>query len=180
MRRAAILSIILLAACGGDGATSTAPSDTLTTSAPAEDTPTSEGEPGPTTTTAASATTTPPAEGVPNACELLDAAEFSALIGFDVGVGDMQSVSPDRSICIYSGGAITAIEIAANYELSRQLIDDDGRETEDVPGLGNGAFYDPFGQVVALGDRYFVAITAGESVEVLTAVAAALLEAAEG
>jgi len=148
---------------------------------PAEAPTTSETESAPSTTTATSQTTTAPSvEGVPDACELIDATELSALIGFDVGEGDPGSVSPDRSICIYSGGAITAIEIAANYELSRQLIDDEGRETEDVPGLGSGAFYDPFGQVVGLGDRYFVAITAGESVEVLTAVAAALLEAAEG
>ena len=111
---------------------------------------------------------------------MIEAAELSALIGFDVGEGDPQSFSADRSICIYSSGAITAIEIAENYELSRQLIEEDGRETEEISGLGNGAFFDPYGQVVVLGDQYFVAISAVEGVDVLTEVAGALLEAAEG
>jgi hypothetical protein len=74
---------------------------------------------------------------------------------------------------------ITSIEIADNYELSRQIIEDDGRATEDVSGVGIAAFYDEAGQLIALGDRYFVGISAaGVDIETLKQAAARLLEGA--
>jgi hypothetical protein len=174
MRRLHILLATLLVACaaGANGA-----SDTTTAAVPAS------------TSTAAAVTTTAPAgetttsgvadgEGVPDACTLITAEELSQLLGVETGEGTPQGASPDRSICIYPAGVITAIEVADNYQASRDLIEDQGRSTEDVAGVGTAAFFDEAGQLVALGDRYFVAVTAPGEIAVLTVVAQRLLEGA--
>jgi hypothetical protein len=156
--------MLVVAGCGGEmGATST----------------TSTGASGESTTTDSE---TPPStsDGVPNACALIGEDELSEILGVTVGLGSGSGASTDRSICIYgTSGVITAIEIADNYELSRQIIEDDGRATEDVSGVGIAAFYDEAGQLIALGDRYFVGISAaGVDIETLKQAAARLLEGA--
>jgi hypothetical protein len=115
---------------------------------------------------------------VPDACGLISSSELSELLGIETGEGSAQSGAPERSICIYPAGAITAIEIAGNYQASRDVIENEGRSTEDVPGVGNAAFFDEAGQLIVLGDRYFVAITAGAEIDVLVEVARRLLEGA--
>lgn len=138
------------------------------------------------TATAVPTTTTPPpptqsygAEGVPDACTLITPAELSTLMGSEHGTGRPQRVSPDRSTCMYPNGTITAVEIAENYEATRGLIEGQGRKTQDVPGVGKAAFYDEAGQLVATGERMFVAVTAfGVDLEKLKQVALALLKAA--
>lgn len=118
-------------------------------------------------------------EGVPDACDLLTPAELSSLVGAEVGEGTSQSASPDRSICLFTDtGLILAIEVGGNYEVSRQLIDDEGRATEDLTGIGTAAFYDPAGQVVALGEQYFVGVSGGGDIETQKQVAARMLAAA--
>ena len=116
----------------------------------------------------------------PNACSLLTSQRLGELLGTDPGQGEPQSVSPDRSVCIYSNGVITAVEIAANYEASRQLVEANGSTTTDIAGVGSAAFYDSNGQVVAKGERYFVAVTFSGPKEKLTEAARELLTAAEG
>jgi hypothetical protein len=118
-------------------------------------------------------------DGVPDACSLITAARLGELLGSDPGDGQPQSVSPDRSICIYSGGVITAVEVAGNFEASRKIIEDNGSTTTDVPGVGNAAFFDSNGQLVAKGDRVFVAVTASAPTEKLSDVARELLAAAD-
>jgi hypothetical protein len=155
---------LVVAGCGGEtSATST----------------TSTGASGESTTTAAEASPST-SDGVPNACALIGEDELSEILGVTVGLGSGSGASPDRSICIYgTAGVITSIEIADNYELSRQIIEDDGRATEDVSGVGIAAFYDEAGQLIALGDRYFVGISAsGIGIETLKQAAARLLEGA--
>ncbi|MET0740553.1 MAG: hypothetical protein ABWZ26_03255 [Candidatus Nanopelagicales bacterium] len=120
-------------------------------------------------------------DAVPGACGLIAADQLSGLVGVDVGVGEEESVSPQRSVCFYSAGVITAVEVAAHYEASRSLIEEMGSTTEDIPDVGLGAFYDANGQVIILGERYFVAVTAyppdrGR----LTEAAKVLLATAEG
>jgi len=168
MRQLRILLVIGLVACGGQTSSTTTPSDT----APGE-----TSTPASATETTATTTETQP-DRVPDACGLISAEELSTLLGIDTGEGTTQGTSPDRSICIYPVGVITAIEIAENYEASRDLIENEGRETQDVSGVGNAAFYDEAGQLVALGDRYFVGITAAGDVDVLAQVATRLLEGA--
>jgi hypothetical protein len=115
----------------------------------------------------------------PNACTLLTAQRLAELLGTDPGQGDPQSVSPDRSVCIYANNVITAVEIAANYEASRRLVEENGSTTTDIPGVGSAAFFDSNGQVVAKGNRYFVAVTFSGPKEKLTEAARELLAAAE-
>jgi hypothetical protein len=119
------------------------------------------------------------ARGVPDACSLMTSARLTELLGTDAGSGDPQSVSPDRSVCFYSGGVITAVEIAGNYEASRRIIEDNGSTTTDIAGLGTAAYYDSNGQVIAKGEKVFVGVTASASMEQLTEAARELLTAAE-
>jgi hypothetical protein len=88
-------------------------------------------------------------------------------------------ISPDRSVCIYANGVITAVEIAANYDGSRRLIEANGSTTTDIAGVGSAAFFDSNGQVLAKGERYFVAVTFSGPTEKLTEAARELLAAAE-
>lgn len=118
-------------------------------------------------------------DGVPDACSLLTAEQLSAALGTDVGTGAPQSAAPERSICIFaSSGLILAVEVAENYARSRELIDEDGRITEDVPGVGNAAFFDPAGQLIVLGNRYFVGVTGGGDLDALKQIATQMLAAA--
>jgi hypothetical protein len=117
--------------------------------------------------------------GVPDACSLLTAARLGELLGTDPGQGQSTSVSPKRSVCFYSNGVITAVEIAANYEASRSIIEANGSTTTDIPGVGTGAFFDSNGQVIAKGERFFVGVTSSVSQEKLTDAARELLAAAE-
>ena len=117
--------------------------------------------------------------GVPDACSLLTATRLNELLGIDPGQGQPTSVSPDRSVCFYSSGVITAVENAANYEASRSIIEANGSTTTDIPGVGTGAFFDSNGQVIAKGQRFFVGVTSSASKEKMTDAARELLAAAE-
>jgi hypothetical protein len=117
--------------------------------------------------------------GVPDACTLITSAQLSQALGADQGTGSPQSFSPERSICIYPTGTITAVEVASHYDSSREIIAGQGRKTSDVSGVGRAAFYDEAGQLVARGDRVFVAITApGVAVDTLRGILATMLAAA--
>jgi hypothetical protein len=98
-------------------------------------------------------------QGVPDACGLITTQQLSQLLGQPAGTGTSTSVSPERSVCVYDGGFITAVEVASHYQGSRDSIDEMSTTT-DVPGVGKGAFYDANGQLIATGDRVFVAVTA--------------------
>jgi hypothetical protein len=162
-RSIVIFVTLVLAACGGE---------TTATSTP------TTGPAGESTTTAAESSPSA-SDGVPDACGLIAEDQLSEILGVPVGAGSGQGASTDRSICIYAtSGVITSIEVADNYELSRQIIEDDGRATEDVSGVGTAAFYDEAGQLIARGDRYFVGISAAGDIETLKLVAARLLEGA--
>lgn len=126
--------------------------------------------------------TNPPAAGgqLPDACTLIAADRLGQLLGVSVGTGNSAGVSAERSICIYANGVITGVEVAANYDSSRKLIEDTGgRKTTDIAGLGRRAFHDEAGQVIASGDRVFVAVTAsGVDQAKMVAVCKELLAAA--
>jgi hypothetical protein len=153
------MGVITLGGCS-NGADTASPDDAGTTSTSsatdASETPAAEQPP----------TESPPADAnadagaVPPACDLVSTEELSAHLGVDVGVGEESSVSPQRSVCFYPTGVITAVEVAENYEASRAVIEEMGSTTEDIPGVGRGAFYDANGQVIVLGERYFVAVAA--------------------
>jgi len=119
------------------------------------------------------------AGGVPDACSLMSAARLGELLAVDPGSGQSQSVSPDRSVCFYDGGVITAVEIAGNYEASRKIIEDNGSTTTDIAGLGTAAFHDSNGQVIAKGEKFFVGVTAVAPADRLADAARELLAAAE-
>jgi hypothetical protein len=156
-----IVLIALLAGCDGQNSPTTAgPNADADSSAPAE---ASGSE----------------SNAVPDACALMTAARLGALLGVDPGSGEPRSVSPDRSVCFYSTGVITAVEIAANYEASRRIIEDNGSTTTDIAGVGTAAFYDSNGQVIAKGEKYFVGVTAVVPADRLTDAARELLAAAE-
>jgi hypothetical protein len=172
---ASVLVISLSAGCGRDSGADTAASPP--TSAQSASTP----QPTPTESAAASS--------VPDACTLISSAELSDLLGSDQGKGTTQSVLPDRTACHYESGTITAVELADNYEASRAIIEDDpSRTVTDVSGVGQDAFFDDLGgvaQLVAKGERYFVAVTfvydSPESgIETGKQIAAKMLAAAEG
>jgi hypothetical protein len=113
--------------------------------------------PAPPTTSAAKAD----ASGVPDACSLISSDRLGQLLGSNQGAGSGQGPAPERSICIYAaGGTITAVEVASHYQASRDIIEDQGRKTTDVSGVGKAAFFDEAGQLVATGERVFVAVTA--------------------
>ena len=115
-------------------------------------------------------------EGVPDACGLVAREKLQEILGFDPGDPTPNSVSPDRSVCIYSNGVITAVEIAENYEASRDIIESNGSTTTDVAGIGTGAYYDSNGQLIAKGQRYFVGFAAGGvSIERMTEVVKIML-----
>jgi len=103
---------------------------------------------------------TEPAGPAPDACALISSDEIEAITGMNPGVGST-SGGEDRSICIYEGGFITSVEIAANYEASKEIIEQD-RPIEPVSDVGTEAYWDTQGQLVALGDDgYFVGVTIG-------------------
>ena len=102
-------------------------------------------------------------DAVPDACTLITEEELSDLLESDQGTGQSNSVSPDRSICTFPTGTITAVEIASNYDATRSAIEQQGFPTQDVSGVGNSAFFEDAGggvaQLVAQGDEVFVAVT---------------------
>ncbi|MCI0688146.1 MAG: hypothetical protein L0Y54_13045 [Sporichthyaceae bacterium] len=176
---------ILTAGCGGDGDDTAAGSPTPTASTPA----TGASTPGTPASTPSTPEPTGGAGGVPDACTLISSAKLSDLLGSDQGTGQQQSLTPQRSVCMYESGTITAVEIAANYEASRDLIANDSSHVmSNVGGVGNEAFFDDVGgvgQLVAKGDRFFVAVTfvyehRDSSIETAKQIAAAMLAAAEG
>ena len=137
------LSIALFgAACGDDG--ESAEDDPLADDATGQETDAFDGE------------------AVPDACTLITSEELSEYLESDQGTGQSMSVSPDRSICVFPTGTITAVEIAENYDASRRAIEQQGFTTEDVSGVGNSAFFENAGggiaQLVAQGDDVFVAV----------------------
>ena len=121
-----------------------------------------------------------PSETVPDACTLLSQADLTQILGTDPGAGSTRGDGHERSVCFFANGTITAVEIAGNYDASRALIEQQGRKTTDVTGVGNAAFFDPAGQLVARGDKVFVAVTAfGVDAEKLKAACAKMLAAAK-
>lgn len=122
----------------------------------------SEGGTPPANTGSSPGATNPAAGNgaVPDACGLITAEQLGQLLGKPAGTGSPASVSPERSICVYDGGIITAVEVADHYDGSRDSIEQNGSTTTDVPGVGQGAFYDSNGQLIATGTRVFVAVTA--------------------
>ena len=176
---ASVLVISLSAGCGGgSGADSATSPPTTAQSASASQPQATESQ-----------TASPVASSVPDACTLISSPELSELLGGDQGTGSTQSVTADRSVCFFESGTITAVEIAGNYAASRAIIEDDpSRTVTDVSGVGQEAFFDDLGgvgQLVAKGERYFVAVTfvydSPESgIETGKQIAAKMLAAAEG
>lgn len=122
----------------------------------------------------------PASSGVPDACTLISEQELTTLLGEAQGTGKESRVSPDRSTCMYTSGLITAVEIAANYEKSKAIIEQEGRKTTPVTGVGQAAFWDEAGQLVAKGNQVFVGVTKFQSnPDELRPVAVKLLSAAD-
>ena len=174
---ASVLVISLSAGCGGDSGPTAASPPTAVQSASVSQQP-----------PIASQTGSPVASSVPDACTLISSAELGELLGGVQGAGSTQNVTADRSVCFFESGTITAVEIADNYAASRAIIEDDpSRTVTDVSGVGQEAFFDDLGgvgQLVAKGERYFVAVTfvydSPESgIETGKQIAAKMLAAAE-
>ena len=116
----------------------------------------------------------------PNACEAISADELSEIAGKDQGKANDMTAADSRSVCLYDSGTILAIEVAGNYEATRAVAGEQGTKTEDVDGVGKKAYTDPSGQIVALGDNYFVAVTVRDAdQEKNKEVAKKMLEAIE-
>jgi hypothetical protein len=117
---------------------------------------------------------------VPDPCTLLTSAELSGLLGTDPGAGTTQGPVPDqRKICLFGSGVILAVEVAANWDGSLQLIRDQiGPDAiEEVPGVAAEAWWQAQGaQFLALGEEYFVGVT-GPDRAAGQAVAEAMLAA---
>ena len=170
---AAPLAALLVAGCGGSNGPNSAAATSGTTSGAA--TASATATTGGTSTKARTA-----ASGVPDACTLITPADLTAILGTEHGTGEPHSVSPARSVCMYPNGTITAVEIAGDYEASRRIIEENGSKTQDVAGVGKAAFYDPNGQLIAKGDKVFVAVTVfGVDIDKMKAAAAKMLDAAE-
>lgn len=150
MRRlaAVVLVLVVTAACTGDEDGNDASPITGATAATGEGTTGAAGGGG---------GGQGPAGPAPDACSLIAPEEVEAITGTNPGVGST-SGGEDRSICIYPSGFITAVEIAANFEASRDLIEQQG-PIESVDGVGADAFWDANGQLVALGEDFFVGVT---------------------
>jgi hypothetical protein len=173
----AVAAIWLTGGCGGNSNDEAGPQPAGVQSGTAS--PTS---PTPATSETAGET------GVPDACSLLSSADLSELLGVDQGPGNPQSVSPDRTVCFFEAGTITSVELAANYQASRDIIEaDPSRNVTDVSGVGEEAFFDDLGgvaQLVAKGERYFVGVTfvyetPESGIETGKQIVAAMLAAAE-
>jgi hypothetical protein len=120
------------------------------------------------------------AGGVPDACTLVGEQDLAAAVGSSPGVGKAMRVSPDRSTCMYSGGLILAVEVAANYDATKKMIEGQGRATTPVAGVGEAAYWDTSGQLVARGKKVFVGVTQfGSTPEKLKPLAAKMLTAAD-
>jgi hypothetical protein len=145
--------LLALPACTGNGGEVDAPSGPTGETGIVDGT----GATGPTAATGAAGPTGP----VPDACSLISSDEIEAITRTHPGTGST-SGSEERSICIYENGLITAVESAANYEVSKAIIEDE-REIEPVSDVGVEAFWDPAGQLVARGERYFVGVTIGRT-----------------
>jgi hypothetical protein len=144
---AVVLVLVVTAACTGDEDGNDASPITGATAATGEGTTGAAGGGG----------GQGPAGPAPDACSLIAPEEVEAITGTNPGVGST-SGGEDRSICIYPSGFITAVEIAANFEASRDLIEQQG-PIESVDGVGADAFWDANGQLVALGEDFFVGVT---------------------
>jgi len=171
-----VAAIWLAGGCGGDSNDEAGPQPAGTQAGTASPTPT------------AATSETAGETDVPDACSLISSADLSELLGADQGPGNPQSVSPDRSVCFFEAGTITSIEIAANYQASRDIIEaDPSRNVTDVSGVGAEAFFDDLGgvaQLVAKGERYFVGVTfvyetPESGIETGKQIVAAMLAAAE-
>jgi len=122
---------------------------------------------------------------VPDPCTLVDASVLNDALGSDPGSGTVQGPVPDvRKVCLYPTGLILAVEDAANYEVSVDLIREDplGATISDVDGVGLEAIWQDFGgglgQLVARGDAYFVGVSVpAEGQAAAQAIAEAMLAA---
>lgn len=123
---------------------------------------------GPTAATAQTGATAPTgttdATGVesgggeaPDACALISSEQIAGIIGSDPGAGTSAGGGP-RAVCFYETGLITSVETADNYEATKATIEG-MRSIEPVSGVGTEAFWDGAGQLIALGDGFFVAVT---------------------
>jgi hypothetical protein len=167
MRKLVLLALVLVAgvACGDDGAGGDVAGPSTPTGVTATEDPT-----GATGGTDASE----PAGSAPDACSLVTAGQIAEITGLDPGAG-APSGGGERTICIYGSGLITAVEVAENYEASKAIIESE-REIEPVTGVGVEAFWDPAGQLVALGDEFFVGVTlSGDDAQAQAAEIAAIM-----
>jgi len=146
----------VLGACGGDGDDSDARSDDDTTTETdasgdgddSDDGDDSRGDGG----------------EVPDPCTLIRQSELTFLLDGDPGEGTEQAPVPDqRRVCTYDSGLILAVEVAANYQTTVDLIGQSGGSVQEVPGIGQAAVWQEIGggagQFVALGDEYFIGVT---------------------
>ena len=155
---AALCGVVLLAACGGDGATAgdMPPDSTPAADATASTTATTAGGMPPDSTPAADATasTTATTAGVVPIevppCDLLTAAEVSAATGFEV-----EAVIEEPPItCVFDLGSAAGVDVFVSIDdgqgrlagpaaVFEAYATADNAEAEVVGGLGEGAFYEP-------------------------------------